>query len=272
MKKIILVISLIILSTPLLSFAQSTSSYNIGVPDMQKFCWGGHAVSWYKGYTKNTNQLGTFWSPYTHLRFFYTDNGSQAGTGSTSCIPFSSMEANRSFKAYATEGWVGVGSQSVGGIQGNMDGVDRCNSSDTLSQCQTKVVSASGTIQPYFNSSEIWALNFFGDFTYLTNRFSYVPPSPATTTPSLDNSQMALVLNAFSQLFGSTVNASTTDTALLNSNSYGSASLSFMSSQFLIALGSALGMLSSLLPYILCLTFIGEVVYFVYRAFRFIRH
>lgn len=39
-----------------------------------------------------------------------------------------------------------------------------------------------------------------------------------------------------------------------------------------LVIGTGLGVLTSLLPTIVGIVFIGAVVYFVYRAFRFFRH
>ena len=46
----------------------------------------------------------------------------------------------------------------------------------------------------------------------------------------------------------------------------------YMSSLLSLVLGTGLGLLQTLMPYIVGLVFIGAVVYFVYRAFRFFRH
>lgn len=46
----------------------------------------------------------------------------------------------------------------------------------------------------------------------------------------------------------------------------------FMKSLLLLIIGSGLGLLQVLLPYIIALVIISAVVYFIYRAFRFFRH
>lgn len=46
----------------------------------------------------------------------------------------------------------------------------------------------------------------------------------------------------------------------------------FMKSLLLLVMGSGLGLLETLLPYIIALITIGAIVYFLYRAFRFFRH
>lgn len=46
----------------------------------------------------------------------------------------------------------------------------------------------------------------------------------------------------------------------------------FMSSQIALVIGTGLGVLQSLLPWIVALVAIGAVVYLLYRAFRFFRH
>jgi len=48
--------------------------------------------------------------------------------------------------------------------------------------------------------------------------------------------------------------------------------VTFMQSQLSLVLGTGLGLLQTLMPYIVGLVFIGAVVYFVYRAFKFFRH
>jgi len=46
----------------------------------------------------------------------------------------------------------------------------------------------------------------------------------------------------------------------------------WMKSLLLLVIGSGLGLLQILLPYIIALIVIGAIVYFLYRAFRFFRH
>jgi hypothetical protein len=46
----------------------------------------------------------------------------------------------------------------------------------------------------------------------------------------------------------------------------------FMKDLLLLVIGSGLGLLESMLPYIIALVIIGAIVYFLYRAFRFFRH
>ena len=65
-------------------------------------------------------------------------------------------------------------------------------------------------------------------------------------------------------------NASTTFSTALGFN--WSDVVSYMSSLLSLVLGTGLGLLQQLMPYIVGLVFIGAVVYFVYRAFRFFRH
>ena len=48
--------------------------------------------------------------------------------------------------------------------------------------------------------------------------------------------------------------------------------VSFMKSLLLLVIGSGLGLLQVLLPYIIALVTISAIVYFLYRAFRFFRH
>lgn len=48
--------------------------------------------------------------------------------------------------------------------------------------------------------------------------------------------------------------------------------VTFMKSLLLLVIGSGLGLLETLLPYIIALITIGAIVYFLYRAFRFFRH
>jgi hypothetical protein len=48
--------------------------------------------------------------------------------------------------------------------------------------------------------------------------------------------------------------------------------VAFMATQLKLVLGSGLGLLQALMPWIIALVVIGAVVYFVYRAFRFFRH
>lgn len=46
----------------------------------------------------------------------------------------------------------------------------------------------------------------------------------------------------------------------------------FMSDLILLVIGTGLGVLQALLPWILALVAIGAVVYLLYRAFSFFRH
>lgn len=48
--------------------------------------------------------------------------------------------------------------------------------------------------------------------------------------------------------------------------------VTFMKTLLLLVVGSGLGMLQILMPYIIALVVIGAIVYFLYRAFRFFRH
>lgn len=48
--------------------------------------------------------------------------------------------------------------------------------------------------------------------------------------------------------------------------------VTWMKSLLLLVVGTGLGVLQVLLPYILALVVIGAIVYFLYRAFRFFRH
>lgn len=48
--------------------------------------------------------------------------------------------------------------------------------------------------------------------------------------------------------------------------------IAFMKSLLLLVIGSGLGLLQEMLPYIIALVVISAIVYFLYRAFRFFRH
>ena len=48
--------------------------------------------------------------------------------------------------------------------------------------------------------------------------------------------------------------------------------VAFMKAQLLLIIGSGLGLLETLLPYIVALVIISSIVYFIYRAFQFFRH
>ena len=48
--------------------------------------------------------------------------------------------------------------------------------------------------------------------------------------------------------------------------------VSFIATQLKLVLGSGLGLLQALMPWIIALVVIGAIVYFLYRAFRFFRH
>lgn len=65
-------------------------------------------------------------------------------------------------------------------------------------------------------------------------------------------------------------NASTTFTSAVGFN--WADVTAFMKSLLLLVVGSGLGLLETLLPYIIALITIGAIVYFLYRAFRFFRH
>lgn len=65
-------------------------------------------------------------------------------------------------------------------------------------------------------------------------------------------------------------NASTTFTSSVGFN-WGEV-ITFMKDLLLLVIGTGLGILQSLLPYIVALVAIGAIVYFLYRAFRFFRH
>ena len=65
-------------------------------------------------------------------------------------------------------------------------------------------------------------------------------------------------------------NASSTFTSAVGFN--WSDVVTFMKSLLLLVIGSGLGLLETLLPYIIALITIGAIVYFLYRAFRFFRH
>ncbi len=65
-------------------------------------------------------------------------------------------------------------------------------------------------------------------------------------------------------------NASSTFTTTLGFN--WDSVVAYMTGLLKLVLGTGLGVLSTLMPIIVALVFIGAVVYFVYRAFRFFRH
>lgn len=46
----------------------------------------------------------------------------------------------------------------------------------------------------------------------------------------------------------------------------------FMAGQLSLVIGAGLGVLQSLLPYILGVVVLGAIVYFLYRGFRFFAH
>lgn len=46
----------------------------------------------------------------------------------------------------------------------------------------------------------------------------------------------------------------------------------FMTDQITLVIGSGLGLLQALIPWIVALALIGGAVYFLYRAFSFFRH
>ncbi len=48
--------------------------------------------------------------------------------------------------------------------------------------------------------------------------------------------------------------------------------VAFMKTLLLLVIGSGLGLLETLLPYIIALVTISAIVYFLYRAFRFFKH
>ena len=48
--------------------------------------------------------------------------------------------------------------------------------------------------------------------------------------------------------------------------------ITYMKGLLTLVIGSGLGLLQVLMPYIIGLVIIGAIVYFVYRAFRFFRH
>ncbi len=65
-------------------------------------------------------------------------------------------------------------------------------------------------------------------------------------------------------------NASSTFTTAVGFN--WSDVVGFMKTLLLLVIGSGLGLLETLLPYIIALVTISAIVYFLYRAFRFFRH
>lgn len=65
-------------------------------------------------------------------------------------------------------------------------------------------------------------------------------------------------------------NASTTFSTAVGFN--WSDVVTFMKGLLLLVIGSGLGLLEVMLPYIIALVTIGAIVYFIYRAFRFFRH
>jgi hypothetical protein len=48
--------------------------------------------------------------------------------------------------------------------------------------------------------------------------------------------------------------------------------VAFMATQLKLVLGSGLGLLQALMPWIIALVVIGAIIYFLYRAFRFFKH
>lgn len=48
--------------------------------------------------------------------------------------------------------------------------------------------------------------------------------------------------------------------------------VAYMKTLLLLVIGSGLGLLQTLLPYIIALIVISAIVYFLYRAFQFFRH
>jgi hypothetical protein len=47
--------------------------------------------------------------------------------------------------------------------------------------------------------------------------------------------------------------------------------VTYMKTLLLLVIGTGLGLLETMLPYIIALVVIGAIVYFLYRAFRFFR-
>ncbi len=64
--------------------------------------------------------------------------------------------------------------------------------------------------------------------------------------------------------------ASTTFTTAMGFN--WSDVVTYMAGLLNLVIGSGLGLLQTLLPYIIALVIISAIVYFLYRAFRFFRH
>jgi len=65
----------------------------------------------------------------------------------------------------------------------------------------------------------------------------------------------------------------TASTTFITTTGFSLASVvDFMSDMILLVIGTGLGVLQALLPWILALVAIGAVVYLLYRAFSFFRH
>ncbi len=100
-----------------------------------------------------------------------------------------------------------------------------------------------------------------GTYSSCTGSSAYIGESYTVVySPVLANLSMDTII----------ANASSTFTGAVGFN--WSDVTTFMKSLLLLVIGSGLGLLETLLPYIIALVTISAIVYFLYRAFRFFRH
>jgi hypothetical protein len=98
-------------------------------------------------------------------------------------------------------------------------------------------------------------------------------PSPLTASAWSSFAQFQSSYNDPSITFIPVALANATSSASLEASGVTPSSLvSFMLTQMMLVVGSGLGMLLLLVPYIVALVIIGAIVYFLYRAFRLLRH
>jgi len=275
MKKIFYIIAAVFLLLQAPSAFADT--YTIGKADYNKpysGCWGEYSgpeglpmsyIRWFDTGTKD------FVYESVAKRIYATDPGAQSlGVGTyLNCIPLDHFSVGQIV--------VGVMTSGVSMTHGRFiwDDIDHCTDGDDYDSCVTKVMAAQSPTLPYpgdsaYSADQLFKMHFIGQYKIV---------SGTTGTATLDTASSSLAMNngeltaALGQLFyKTTANDPATDLRLLGPTSLQTAPMTFMVKQILVVIGSGLLLLVGLWPYILALIAIGVIVWFTFRAFRFMRH
>lgn len=210
------------------------------------------------------HEIGTFsalhFQPASPYRMFY-DDGTQWSGGATTSMTLPSIGVTLNKKFYvivpASIAWVqGTGVQAAWEVTGTVISHDVCSDGDTLAQCIVKINSGSTGKNPFLTST-----GFIDGYWMAEGKYMW-SSGTVSNTITLTESQYASVILA------PNINTVGRDALGFGLSEF----LTFMTGQFLLIMGGGVGMLQGLMVYIVFLAIAIGAIYFLYRAFRFMRH